>query len=183
MKTVWTFMCSGSARLFALLLLSALVPATTLDLLFTARARDMLTDQTHTAVVEQAKAYASTTYERLRNGDEALRLIAAEFGAKGTATPLLDQYAKPHFAAITHLNAAGQPAQIFGPVRTLPRLDDMARAHLARNDAVILTATAEGAPPRIILIRAANGTAAHARGGASERAADARLLPFLGRPE
>ena len=159
MKTVWTFVRGGSAQLFVLLLLSALVPVTALDLMFTARARDMLTDQARSAVVEQAKAYASTTYDRLRYADDSLQLIAAEFGAKGAATALLDQYAKPHFAAIIHVDRTGHATQVFGAGGTLPPLDPAAREQLARNVPLVLTAGAGAAPRKVMLVRAADGTA------------------------
>src|SRR5258705_10608010 len=115
MTKAWTFVRGGSVRLFALLLLAALVPVTALDLLFTARARDMLSDQARSAVVEQAKAYASATYDRLRYADDALQLIAAEVGARGAATGLLEQYAKPHFAALPFFDRAGTPTPLLGP--------------------------------------------------------------------
>ena len=161
MKAAWTLVRGGPARLFALLLLAALVPVTALDLLFTARARDVLTDQARSAVVEQAKAYASTTYDRLRYADDALQLIAAEVGDKGVGTALLDQYAKPLFAAITYLDRAGQPTSLLGAGQSLPPLDDTARKQLARNIPVVLITSASGAQPKVILARSIDSTAAN----------------------
>ena len=154
-KVAWNFVRSGPVRLFALLLLSGLVPATALDLLFTARTRDLLTDQARSAVVEQAKAYAATTYDRLRNADEALQLVAAEYGARGSAAALPEHYAKPHFTSITWFSTTGQTVPLFGPSQALPELDGAAREHIARNEAVLLTAGARGGATQVFLLRPA----------------------------
>ena len=163
MNISWDLRRSTAARrVFALLLLAATLPVGALALLCSSRLSQIVTQQAQVGIVQQARAYGAATLHRLGSAEHSLRLIAAQFSARGAGSSIFNESEGLGFDALAYIDGTGQRVQLHGLSNAALSPGNAVIERLARNDTMVLIAPVAGAEPKVILVRKTGPPAADA---------------------
>lgn len=154
MKIEGTFMRGRVARrIFALFVLSAVLPALALAALAFSKTRAVLIDQSRVQLNATSQAYALAMYERLLLAQESLLPIAQSLhdgqAPGGKTLEILHRT----YNRLTIVGPGARPVPIFGEPLSWPQIGAAERAHLAKNEAVLMVEPGSGTALRVLLLQ------------------------------
>lgn len=139
-------------RIFAMFVLSAVVPALALAVLTLSQVRTVLVGQSRALLVETSKAYALNVYERMLMAQGNLVRIAADLrqgiAPSGEALKALEG----PYVRLAVVGPGVRPKAILGEAMAWPEIGEAEHAHLAKGESVLIMASGIGVPARILLL-------------------------------
>ena len=156
MKLDGTFLRSRVARrIFALFLLSALIPSAGIAFLSIRQVDQLLLQQTRAELAKLSKANSMALYERLLLVEDLLQQLAPDLGgdAKRRSDPSIR--AKGKIASLALIRPDATIQTLFGATTTIryaPSADE--RHHLAEGKTILFSVDGPRAEPRVFMMRA-----------------------------
>lgn len=145
---------SVARRIFALFVLSAFLPMVVMAVLTFSQVRGIITEQTHSRLVETSKDFALSVNQRLTLVQGSLSRTALSMRNDGPApSGQVLESLKGLFSGLTLIRAGARSTPIIGNVLAWPEIAESERAHLAKGESVLIDLPPHsGAPPRILLL-------------------------------
>jgi diguanylate cyclase (GGDEF)-like protein len=140
-------------RILGLFVLSAFIPALVLAILSLTQVRAVLTEQARGQLFEAAKAYGMKVYERLLLDHDGLRQIALALREGAAPGPERMATLQRSFSALTIAGPQAPAVPILGKPLAWPSLGPEARAHLARDESVLILERTASAEARVLLVQ------------------------------
>ena len=156
MKLHGTFLRSRvGRRIFALFLLSALIPSAGVAFLSIRQVDQLLLQQTRAELAKLSKANSMALYERLLLVEDLLQQLAPDLSRGADRRSDLSIRAKGKIASLAVIRSDATTRTLFGAtgiVRYALGADE--RRHLAEGKTILFSAGGPGAEPRVFMLRA-----------------------------
>ena len=163
MKLEGTFLRSKVARRVLLsFVLAAFIPFLFLAVMFYRQANRVLVHQSHIQLQDASSGYGRTIYDRLLLADQLLRNDAGDLSRDSTPAAAKARLGKS-IRGLTLISPQQGAITLFGGAVTAMPLGEAAQARLRRGESVLISTTAPGRSPRILLVRALNPVAPELR--------------------
>jgi diguanylate cyclase (GGDEF)-like protein len=154
MKLEGTFLRSRVARrILALFVLSAFLPALALAILSLSQVRALLTDQSATQLTAASKAYALSVYDRLVVAHDGLEQVAIGLREGAMPSDRLRRTLQQTYSSLTIVGPDARPVPILGHTHSWPQIGELALAHLASDESVLVVDRVAGGPAHILLLQ------------------------------
>lgn len=143
------FQSKVARRVFALLVLSALIPLAFLSIFSYRQVTQLLTEQTRRELVAFNASYGTAAYERLLLASRTLDNVAAEL-ARDLPAERLQALSAPIFQSLARVTAHGEWKMVFGDAFRSDELGEAALASLRRGQPLLFKSLRHEDQPREI---------------------------------
>ena len=156
MKIDTTFLRSRVARrIFALFVLSALLPVGLLALLSFSQVTEQLIEHGYDQLHRDSKAVAMTLFERLSTTESELEFLGRQQDARGGSNVSLPEQAarrlRDRFLALRIESPGGTHRMLIGEMDSMPALTESEERHLHKGKAVVRSRIDEDGRSRVFM--------------------------------